>query len=72
MTGREVSYVPLGFDDQIAALRGAGLDEGTAGFVAALDAGIKNGALGDTDGTLARLIGRPTTPLVEGLRAASA
>ncbi|MFJ6429950.1 SDR family oxidoreductase [Microbacterium maritypicum] len=72
VTGREVSYVPLGFDDQIAALRGAGLDEGTAGFVAALDAGIKNGALGDTDGTLARLIGRPTTPLVDGLRAASA
>lgn len=72
VTGREVSFVPVGFDDQIAALRDAGLDEGTAGFVAALDAGIKNGALADTDGTLARLIGRPTTPLVEGLRAASA
>ncbi|PQZ55055.1 MULTISPECIES: SDR family oxidoreductase [unclassified Microbacterium] len=72
VTGREVSFVPVGFEDQIAALRDAGLDEGTAGFVAALDAGIKNGALADTDGTLARLIGRPTTPLVEGLRAASA
>ena len=72
LTGREVSYVRLGFDDQVAALREAGLDEGTAGFVAALDAGIKDGALADTDGTLARLIGRPTTPLLEGLRAASA
>ena len=69
--GREVSYVPLSFDEQVAALRGFGLDEGTVGFVAALDAGIRGGALADTDGTLSRLIGRPTTPLVEGLRAAA-
>ncbi|MDF2561660.1 MAG: NAD(P)-dependent oxidoreductase [Microbacterium sp.] len=69
ITGREVSFVPVSFDDQLAALREAGLDEGTAGFVAALDAGIRGGALGETDGTLARLIGRPTTPLAEGLRA---
>ncbi|MDF2507302.1 MAG: NAD(P)-dependent oxidoreductase [Microbacterium sp.] len=68
ITGREVSFVPLSFDDQLAALREAGLDEGTAGFVAALDAGIRDGALAETDGTLARLIGRPTTPLVDGLR----
>ncbi len=68
VTGREVTFVPVSFDDQLAALREAGLDEGTAGFVAALDAGIRDGALADTDGTLARLIGRPTTPLVEGLR----
>lgn len=69
--GREVSYVPLSFDEQVAALRGFGLDEGTVGFVAALDADIRGGALADTDGTLSRLIGRPTTPLVEGLRAAA-
>lgn len=69
VSGREVSYVPVTFDEQLAALQGAGLDEGTAGFVAALDAGIRDGALADTDGTLSRLIGRPTTPLVEGLRA---
>ncbi|KKI20309.1 MULTISPECIES: SDR family oxidoreductase [unclassified Leucobacter] len=67
--GREVSYAPLSFDEQVSALRSVGLDEGTAGFVATLDAGIRDGALADTDGTLARLIGRPTTPLVEGLRA---
>ncbi len=67
--GREVTYAPLGFDEQVSALRSFGLDEGTAGFVATLDAGIREGALADTDGTLARLIGRPTTPLVEGLRA---
>lgn len=71
ITGREVAYVPVTFDEQLAALRGFGLDEGTAGFVAALDAGIRGGALADTDGTLARLIGRPTTPLIDGLRAAA-
>lgn len=71
ISGREVAYVPVTFDEQVASLRGLGLDEGTAGFVAALDAGIRDGALADTDGTLARLIGRPTTPLIEGLRAAA-
>jgi len=70
ISGRDVTYAPLTFDEQVAALRGFGLDEGTVGFVSALDAGIRNGALADTDGTLARLIGRPTTPLVEGLRSA--
>nr|WP_201469054.1 SDR family oxidoreductase [Microbacterium hydrocarbonoxydans] len=68
VTGREVSYQPLTADEQLAGLQAAGLDEGTAGFVVALDAGIAAGALSETDGTLARLIGRPTTPLVEGLR----
>ena len=72
LTGREVAYAPVTFDEQVSALRAAGLDEGTAGFVAALDAGIRDGALADTDGTLARLIGRPTTPLIEGLRAVAA
>ncbi|KQR39189.1 SDR family oxidoreductase [Microbacterium sp. Leaf159] len=69
ISGREVTYQPLTADDQRAGLLAAGLDEGTAGFVVALDAGIASGALADSDGTLARLIGRPTTPLVDGLRA---
>lgn len=69
ISGREVVYRPLTADEQLAALQSAGLDEGTAGFVVALDAGIASGALAETDGTLTRLIGRPTTPLVEGLRA---
>ncbi len=69
ITGRAVEYRPLTAEEQTAALEAAGLDAGTIGFVAALDAGIRDGALADTDGTLARLIGRPTTPLVDGLRA---
>lgn len=68
VSGRDVTYQPLTADEQLAGLQAAGLDEGTAGFVVALDAGIASGALSESDGTLARLIGRPTTPLVEGLR----
>ncbi|MDQ0644528.1 SDR family oxidoreductase [Microbacterium murale] len=71
VVGRPVEYQALSSEEHAATLAAAGLDEGTIGFVTALDAGIRGGALADTDGTLARLIGRPTTPLVEGLRAAA-
>lgn len=67
---RPVEYKALSTQEHAAQLAAAGLDEGTIGFVTTLDADIKRGALADTDGTLARLIGRPTTPLIEGLRAA--
>ncbi|MCD2441405.1 SDR family oxidoreductase [Agromyces sp. SYSU K20354] len=67
--GRDVVYQRLTRDEHVTALEGAGLDAGIAGFVAALDDGIRRGVLADTDGTLSRLIGRPTTPLVDGLRA---
>ncbi|WP_426184892.1 SDR family oxidoreductase [Microbacterium sp. TWP3-1-2b2] len=67
---RPVEYQALSSEEHAAYLTAAGLDEGTIGFLTALDAGIREGALADTDGTLARLIGRPTTPLAEGLRAA--
>ncbi|GAA2172150.1 SDR family oxidoreductase [Agrococcus versicolor] len=69
VVGREVRFVRLTTDEHVAALQGAGLDAGTAGFVAALDGGISAGALDTSDRTLSRLIGRPTTPLVDGLRA---
>ncbi|WDG18081.1 NmrA family NAD(P)-binding protein [Microbacterium sp. Clip185] len=68
--GRDVTYVALSEEHLLETLRGVGLDEGTAGFVAALDAGIAAGALDSEDRTLSQLIGRPTTPLVDGLRAA--
>lgn len=68
--GREVAYRRLTTEEHIAALEAAGLDAGTAGFVAALDAGIAAGALESSDRTLSELIGRPTTPLVDALRAA--
>jgi len=69
LTGRPVTYRDVSTEEHVAALRAAGLDEGTAQFVAALDAGIAEGTLADTStGDLRRLIGHPTTPLVEGLR----
>lgn len=68
--GRDVVYRDVTPDEQRAGLLAAGLDEGTAGFVVALDQNIQAGTLADADGTLGRLIGRPTTPLVDGLRAA--
>ncbi|WP_420111483.1 SDR family oxidoreductase [Pseudactinotalea sp.] len=69
--GREVTYQPLTSEQQLEALQAAGLDEGTAGFVAALDAGIAAGALDSDDRTLSTLIGRPTTPLADTLGALS-
>ena len=69
LAGREIAYQRLTTDEHVAALEGFGLDAGTAAFVAGIDDAIRRGVLGDTDGTLSRLIGRPTTPLVDGLRA---
>lgn len=68
--GREVVYRPVSPEEHLAVLTTAGLDEGTAGFVVALDGNIRDGALADVTGDLSRLTGRPTTSLVDGLRAA--
>ncbi|OAN35332.1 NAD(P)-dependent oxidoreductase [Plantibacter sp. H53] len=68
VVGREVVYQDLSPEDHLKALLAAGLDEGTAGFVVALDGNTRDGLLAETSGDLGRLIGHPTTPLVEGLR----
>jgi NADPH:quinone reductase-like Zn-dependent oxidoreductase len=67
VVGRPVVYQAVDGAAYIEILKGAGLDAGTAGFVAALDANIAAGVLAETTGDLARLIGRPTTGLVAGL-----
>jgi NAD(P)H dehydrogenase (quinone) len=66
--GREVVVNNVSPEEHLAVLTGAGLDEGTAGFVVGLDTGTRAGELSSTTGDLSRLIGRPTTPLVETLR----
>jgi len=66
--GREIVFQPLTAEEQLAALTAAGLDEGTAGFVVALDQNIAEGTLGETSGDLNRLIGHPTTTLVDYFR----
>jgi NAD(P)H dehydrogenase (quinone) len=68
--GTPVVYRPVAPEQHRAELIAAGLPEGTAGFVVALDGNIRDGLLAHTPGDLARLIGRPTTPLVEALTAA--
>ncbi|UFU06920.1 SDR family oxidoreductase [Ruania halotolerans] len=69
VVGREVTFRNVTPAEHEAMLREAGLDEGTAGFVVALDQNIKAGLLAEVTDDLSRLIGRPTTPLIDGLRA---
>jgi len=61
--GRDVAYRPVTPEEHQEVLVGAGLDEGTAGFVVALDQNIAEGLLAVRTGELSRLIGRPTTPM---------
>ncbi|MET0433694.1 MAG: SDR family oxidoreductase [Cellulomonas sp.] len=70
--GRPVVYRAVSPEQRAADLAAAGLDEGTVGFVVALEANTREGLLAETSGDLSRLIGRPTTPLVDALRAALA
>ena len=70
VTGTDVTYRPVTSEEHAALLTAAGLDAGTVGFVVALEGNTRDGLIGETSGDLGRLIGRPTTPLVEGLRAA--
>lgn len=70
VVGRDIAYVSLDREAFEKAMTDAGLDAGTAGFVGELEAGIARGDLAQVDPTLARLLGRPTTGLVEALRAA--
>jgi NAD(P)H dehydrogenase (quinone) len=67
VVGRDVVYTPITRAQLEAGLAGAGLDAGTIGFVAAMEDGIARGVLSDADPTLARLIGRATTPIADAL-----
>ncbi|MFB7401650.1 NAD(P)H-binding protein [Streptomyces rubiginosohelvolus] len=70
LTGETIAYnnVPAATHQEI--LVGAGLPEGFAAFLVDVDEAIGRGRLAGTSGDLARLIGRPTTPLAETVRAA--
>jgi NAD(P)H dehydrogenase (quinone) len=70
LSGREVVYRDLSSEDHAAALRTADLPEGAIGFAIAINANTRDGLLGVVNGELAELIGRRTTPLLEGLRTA--
>ena len=65
VTGEPCSYKSVEPAEIAAAMTAAGLDENIAGFVAALDGNISEGALADATDDLATLTGKPTTPLKE-------
>ncbi|WP_301799979.1 SDR family oxidoreductase [Nocardioides sp. ChNu-153] len=56
--GTEVAYDALPAEEYRQVLLGAGLDEGTAGFLVAADTNIADGVLAPTGDDLARLLGR--------------
>ncbi|MEV7546073.1 SDR family oxidoreductase [Streptomyces sp. NPDC089915] len=71
-SGREVAYSGLPGDAHLTVLTGAGVPEGFAAILVDVDAAISRGRLAGTSGDLARLIGRPTTPVAEAITAALA
>ena len=66
--GRHVAYQPVTDDELRATLLQGGLSEPVADMLVGFDADTRAGALAFRNGDLGRLIGRPTTPLVDGLR----
>ena len=69
-SGKTVVYNDLAEDAYVSVLKGVGLPADLAGLLADADVAASRGALFDDTGTLARLIGRPTTPMVSLVGAA--
>lgn len=69
VVGRAVRYQEVEGAEHLRILTEAGLPAELAGFLVAIDKDIRDGLLAETTPTLSELIGRPTTPLVAGLRA---
>ncbi|MEB5924588.1 SDR family oxidoreductase [Franconibacter daqui] len=69
LSGKPVVYQNLSEADFKAALQGAGLPEPFAALLANSDVGASKGGLFDDSRQLSTLIGHPTTPLAESLRA---
>ncbi|MFF9272104.1 SDR family oxidoreductase [Streptomyces rochei] len=71
-TGEEIVYTPVSTEAYTGILTGAGVPGPLADVFAGVDAAIEKGELVVTSGDLARLAGRPTTPLAEAVAAALA
>ncbi len=67
--GTTVAYRDVTPAELAAALRAAGADEATAGFLVALEEAVARGDLDVRTDDLERLLGRPPAPLHEVLRA---
>lgn len=71
-TGKEIAYTEVPAATHQEILVGAGLPAAFAEILVDVDEAIGRGLLAGTSGDLARLIGRPTTPLAETVAAAVA
>ena len=69
-SGRPVVDRELTSEQQLQLLLDAGLPQPFAELLVDVDAGIARGELAVSTGELSRLIGRPTTPLADSVRAA--
>ncbi|MDO5369417.1 SDR family oxidoreductase [Paracoccus sp. (in: a-proteobacteria)] len=69
-TGKQIPYRNLSKSDYAQALAGMGLPQEMAAAVAGFDADAAKGALFEDGRQLSALIGRPTTPLADVVRAA--
>lgn len=67
--GKTIPYKNLPVADYAAALASHGVPEGFAKLIAGWETPIAKGALFDDSRTLSKLIGRPTTPLAETVKA---
>ena len=68
-SGEAVDYINLPQAEFAAALKGAGLPDGLSEMLADSDAGAEKGGLFDDSRTLSQLIGRPTTPFADVIKA---
>ncbi|WP_312691073.1 SDR family oxidoreductase [Kosakonia sp.] len=68
-SGKTVVYQNLSEADFAAALKEVGLPDGFANLLADSDAGAAKGGLFDDSKTLSTLIGRPTTPIADSVKA---
>ncbi|TPQ19800.1 SDR family oxidoreductase [Streptomyces sporangiiformans] len=69
-TGKEIAYNNVPGEVLQGILTGAGLPEPLAAILVDVDKAVERGLLEGRNGDLARLIGRPTTPIADAIAAA--
>lgn len=71
-TGRSIAYSNVPAESHLEILTGAGMPAPLAEILVDVDAAVGRGLLAGTTGDLARLAGRPTTPLADSVASALA